>query len=150
VPDLISAHWDTSRLFRNLDEIDKATGRASMWTVREAGRKVKQQAKRTAPVYRGTNGVTRKQVAAAPLVVNHNRPVKGLYKSSIHSSKRLKKIREGEYANRIAPRGLRVHLYTGKVEQKYRVMRNAEAAVRPLVPAIAAGAWARAMQKARI
>lgn len=142
----VQARFDTSKLLRNLDAIDRATARASMWTVREAGRKTKQFARSGAPVYKGP-GLTRKQLAAGPLVSNPNRPVKGLYKASIHSSKQLKKVRPGEYANRVAPRGLRVSKYSRKVERQYHVMAAAEQRVTPLVRGIASKAWANAMKK---
>lgn len=147
MPAPVSARFDTSKLLKNLSAIDRATARASMWTVREAGRKVGQHARRTAPVYKGPRGLSRKQLAAAPLVSNPNRPVKGLFKASIHSNKQLRKVRDGVYANRVAPRGLRVSKYSRKVEAEHHVMRDAERAVRPQVPQIAARAWGRAMKK---
>lgn len=112
---------DTKRAFR---DIERHTDRATMWAVREAGRKTKQQAKRNAP------------------------KLTGRLRSSIHSSKRLK--REGtSWAVRVAPRGLEVHFYSGKAEAAHGYMRQAHEAIAPQLEAIARRAWERSSRGRR-
>lgn len=108
-------------LEREMLVIDRNVRRATMWTVREAGRKVKQQAKRNVPVKTGA------------------------LKRSIHSSKRL--IGSGTtFAVRVAPRGL---LYSGKIEARAHYMAGAYDTVTPQLAAIATVAWARATRGRR-
>lgn len=130
-----------------MSRIDRATARASMWTVREAGRKVKQEARRSAPVYKGDDAQHRLKKGAAGPMGSPNRPVSGLLRASIHSRRQLKRLGPGVYENAVAPRGLRVHLYTQRIEAQYHYMRDAYSKVAPLVPGIAARAWAKAMRK---
>lgn len=124
--------------------IDRSVDRATMWTVREAGRRVNRIARRTAPVYKGADANTLLRKGQQGPRGNPNRPVAGLYKASIHSRKRLKRTGPHEYENAVAPRGPRVRLYAGKIEAKYGVMANAKHAVDGEMYAIAERAWRRA------
>ena len=108
-----------------MKRIDRNVDRATMWTVREAGRKTKQVAKRAAP---------RKT---------------GALRASIHSSKRLTRVGVGGYRVGVAPRGEKVHLYSQKVEAKYGYMAAAQHAVDGLMRAIAERAWGRATRGRR-
>lgn len=124
--------------------IEKNTDRATMWTVREAGRRVKQAAKRAVPVYKGGGrAVTRKQAKTGGLAVNPNAPVKGLLKASISSSRRLIGS-GGTYTNRVAPRGARVRLYSQRIEARSSYMASAQSKVAGQISAIAEQAYARA------
>lgn len=109
-------------LERALDEVNRHTNRATMWAVREAGRKVKQEAKRNAP------------------------KVTGALRSSIHSSRRLRRDGPATYAVRVAPRGL---LYSGKAEALHHFMRDAYDKVAPQLHDIAARAWLRSTRRGR-
>lgn len=129
-----------------LANIDRNVDRASMWSVREAGRIVKREAMAKAPVWKG-KGVTRKQLRNGPNVVNSNAPVKGLLKASIKSRKRLKKLAPGSYENAVAPRGPRVRLYSGKAEARHGFMAASQSAATARMPAIAAKAYLRATQR---
>lgn len=103
-----------------LADIDRRTNRATMYAVREAGRKVKQEAKRDAP------------------------KVTGKLRASIHSSKRLRRDGDGTYAVRVAARGL---LYSGKAEELHHFMQRAYDTVAPQLGAIAAKAWLRTTRR---
>lgn len=139
-------HVSTAAARLALARIDRNVDRASMWTVREAGRIVKREAKAKAPVWKGP-GVTRKQLRNGPKVVSRNAPVKGLLKASIHSRKQLKKLGPGGYENAVAPRGDRVHLYSGKAEARHGYMAAASSAATARIPAIAAKAYLRATNR---
>ncbi|MCU1590087.1 MAG: hypothetical protein JWP11_1343 [Frankiales bacterium] len=134
-------------LQRELKLIDKRVERATMYAVRQGGRQVKQQAKKNAPVYQGPGAISGKQLRTGPLVVSRNAPVKGLLRSSIHSSKRLKRPAPGTYQVGVAPRGQRVHLYSAKAEARHGYMSRALDAVHPQFRAIAATAYARATRR---
>jgi len=125
-------------------DIQRRTDRATMYAVREAGRRTKRAAMAGALVYRGKDAITRK--AHRETGNPDNRPVKGLLRSSIHSSRRL--IREAaSYGVRVAPRGNRVHLYSQRIEVLTGYMRNAYDSVAPQLAEIAARAWARSTRK---
>ena len=131
--DGISAIWHgINDLQREMLRIDRSTNRATMWTVRQAGRKVKQVARRNAPVYRG-------QRADIP---------KGRLKKSISSDRRLRGG-AGTYSVRVAPRGFPASAYAAKQEMKAPYMRPAYDAVQPLLRGIAAAAWVRSTQGRR-
>lgn len=108
-----------------MKRIDRNVNRATMWTVREAGRRTKQVAKRAAP---------RKT---------------GALRGSIHSSKRLTRDGEGGYRVGVAPRGAKVHLYSQKIEAKYGYMAAGQHAVDGEMRAIAERAWVRATRGRR-
>lgn len=139
-----------------MGDMSKRTDRATMWALREAGRQVKRQARRRAPVYKGTSGA-RAQLSHAQFrrfqkatgykgSVSNNVIISGLLKNSISSSKRLKSIKTGEYALTVTPRGQRVHLYMKKIEATQPYMQPALDAVAPQVTTIHAKAWERAMR----
>ena len=113
-----------NNLEREFKRIDRSVDRATMWAVREAGRKVKQQAKRNAPKKTGR------------------------LRGSIHSSKRLRGG-AGTYSVRVAPRGTPVYLYSGKAEAKTGYMSKGYAAAAPELEAIAVRAWGRATRGRR-
>lgn len=114
----------------DLRRIDRSTDRATMWAVREAGRKVKQAAKRQAPVYKGR----RKDIP------------KGRLKKSIHSSRRLGGG-AGTYSVTVAPRGWPAKGYAPQQEARTPYMRPAFESISPQMPAIAASAWSRAIRR---
>jgi hypothetical protein len=92
-----------------------------------------------------THSRTGRQVHAGNLVEG-NMVVPGLLKDSISSSKRFK--RHGtEYGLGIAPRGPRVHLYSGKMEAKYHYMAAGYEAALHELDAVAAKAWGKAMER---
>lgn len=133
------------------------TDRATMWAVREVGRQVKKEAMRRAPVYKGQSGArvqmkmsqfrkfqkaTKYRGSVANSVV-----VSGLLKGSISASRRLQSVKTGEYSEKVGPRGQRVHLYAGKAEARQPYMKPAYDEIVPKMGAIAAGAWAKAMDR---
>lgn len=136
------------KLQREMVVMDRRVDRATMWTVREAGRDVKREAKRTAPVWKGRGrSVSQKQAKTGGLAVNPHAPVRGLYKASIGSSKKLARYGPGVYGNKVAPRGFRVHFYSSQVEAKHHVMEKALNHVRPRFRAIGQRAYARATRR---
>ena len=137
---------NTRELERAFVDINRRTERATMYAVREAGRRTKQVAKREAPVLNDKTAATRKQHAAGEA---GNRPVRGLLRASIHSSRRLTRDGLGGYAVRVAPRGARVHLYSQHIEALYSYMRKAHEAVAPELERIARTAWERSTRGRR-
>jgi hypothetical protein len=148
-----------------LADIDKRTDRATMYALRAMGRKVKQEARRRAPVYKGDRAtMSLKDVKAgrkagkvashqrvgrqvhAPNLVEGNAVVPGLLKDSISSSKRFKR-RGTEYGLGIAPRGVRVHLYSGKAEATHHYMAAGYEAALHQLDEVAAKAWGKAMER---
>jgi hypothetical protein len=116
--------------------IDKRADRGAMWAIREAGRRVKREAKREAPVYHGE-----------PDGDIDPRVIKGAYKKSIRSSKNLKRHGVGDYSLKVGPRGEKVHLYAEKVEEQYHPMTKGYERVLPQIRAIHERAWSRAIHK---
>jgi len=116
---------------RDLTVIDRGVNRATMWGLREAGRKVKQAARRQAPVYRGP----RKDVP------------KGRLKKSISSLRQLKRTADGGYSLTVAPRGYPAQAYAPKQEARTPFMQPAGRAISAQAPAIFAGAWTRATRR---
>lgn len=114
----------------DLHVIDRQVNRATMWTVREAGRKVRQAAARNAPVYKGTR-------TDVP---------KGRLKKSIHSDKGLTRV-PGGWAVRVRPRGYPAQAYAPAQEERTPFMAPAHEAVTALAPAIAERAWDRAVRR---
>lgn len=108
--------------------IDRSTNRATMWAVRQAGRRVGQVARRNAPVYQGS------------------RPdiPKGRLKRSIHSDRQLRRQGVGGYSVRVGPRGYPAQAYAPKQEARTPYMRPAYHSVVFGLDAIAADAWTRA------
>lgn len=147
---LVSVRVRTRELDRAFTEIERATRRATMWSVREGGRKTKQEAKRAAPVLTAAadaRGISRKQHAATPRGERTNAPVRGLLRASIGSSRRLYEHGPDGFSVRVAPRGDRVRLYSGQAEAKHGYMRKAYEVVAGQMHEIATRAYARAMRK---
>lgn len=118
--------------------------RAAMFTVRGAGRACAAAAKAAAPVLRaGESGATSQRAWRSGGGTVGGAPVAGLLRSSIKPSRRLKKVGD-DWSLTVGPRGLRVHLYAGKEEEREAYMQAGfEAAIAEL-PAIAEAAFARA------
>lgn len=116
--------------------IDKDVDRASMWTVRQAARKVGQYAKRAAPVYRGK---PRARYYGGAVI---DQMGKGDLKKSIHSSKRLKRV-PGGFQVTIGPRGAS-NIYAAIQEARTPFMGPAVSRVSGEIESIAATAWTRA------
>ena len=140
-----------------LKDMQTRTDRATMWAVREVGRQVKKEAMKRAPVYKGRSGArvqlkmsqfrkfqkaTRYRGSVANSVV-----VSGLLKGSISSSRRLQSVKTGEYSLKVGPRGQRVHLYASKAEARQPYMKPAYDEVALKMGEVAAGAWAKAMNR---
>jgi len=143
-------------------EIDRAADRATMYALRAVGRKVKQEARRRAPVYKGRRAtMSLKDVKAgrkagkvatharvggtvsAKNLVEGNAVVPGLLKDSISSSKRFK--REGDfYRLGIAPRGPRVHLYSARLEAQQPYMKPGWDVAQAEMEEIFVKAWTKA------
>lgn len=134
------------QLDKALTDIERRTRRATMYAVREAGRKTKQEARRNAPILAAgadKRSRSRKQAAGAGLAGNPNAPVRGLLKASIGSSKRLTQHGRDGFSVKVAPRGIRVHLYSGQAEARHGFMRKAYDTVAPQLREIAARAYTR-------
>lgn len=114
----------------DLAKIDVGVNRATMWGLRETGRKVKSAARRQAPVYNGP----RKDIP------------RGRLRNSIHSDKRLKGS-AGSYSLRVGPRGYPASAYAGKQEARKPFMAPAQAQASAQAPAIFARAWGRAARR---
>lgn len=133
---------------REFTAIERRTNRATMWAVREAGRTTAKVARRAAPVYRGatTGGKVQRKGALGP-AGNPNAPVAGLLRASIRPARRLIRHGAGEFQLNVAPRGARVHLYSGKIEGRVRYMADGQRAASARMPEIAARAWERAIRR---
>lgn len=131
---------DSSATRSALADLDRRANRATMWALREVGRRVRREARRPAPVYHGpprTADVYGTQVDVEP----------GELKKAIRSSRRLKNYGKGEYGLTVGPRGDHVHLYANKQEALTPYMKTGyEAAVRDAVE-LHAKAWERAMRR---
>jgi hypothetical protein len=138
-----------SAVFRGVSEmqaefarIDKSVDRATMYTIRQAGRKVRQYAAKQAPVYTGPprNWYYGGQVGG-PII-------KGELKKSVKSDKRLGRI-AGGYSLKVRPRGTHPRLYAGQQEARKPFMAPALSAVSGEIGAIAESAWGRAYRTAK-
>ncbi|MEU6582748.1 hypothetical protein [Nocardia sp. NPDC046763] len=136
-----SLRSDLTRWIEAKAEMDVLVDRASMWALREAGRQVKREARKLAPVYGGTTksvaiGSRRGfNVTTGPRNAEGKRGYKyvegvqpGLLQSSISPSRRLKKRGEHDYRLSVGPRGGHVHLYSGKQEGRVGYMEAGRAA----------------------
>ena len=146
----VKTWWRTTS--REMQRIEKSVDRATMYAVRQTGRRVKQEAKREAPVLKG--GISRKEFRAGWEAGRFSAggktpPIKGLLRVSIHSSKRLHQDGRGGYAVRVAPRGERVHFYSGQMESMYGYMRKAYERIAPELREVAADAWRKASRGRR-
>jgi hypothetical protein len=150
--DHVHARFVTAQLQRDMAAIERSTDRATMWALREVGRKVKQASKKRAPVYQGPR--TTALVTTGPKTPTGKRAygkrvdvVKGELKRSIGSSRRFTKHGPHEYSLRVGPRGGHVHLYAAKQEARNHFMRDAYEQVAPQIRELHAKAWTRAMRK---
>jgi hypothetical protein len=138
-------------------DMAKRTDRATMWALRETGRKIKQEARRQAPMYKGKAGRVNlrysqfrkfQKTTGYKGSINSNVVVAGLLKNSISSSKRFRREAGGSYVIKVGPRGQRTHLYAAKIEANTKAyMRPAYDAVTPQMSQIHAAAWAKAMAR---
>lgn len=139
-----------------MTDMAKRTDRATMWALRETGRKVKQEARRQAPVYKGNAGRVNlkysqfrkfQKATAYKGSISNNVVISGLLKNSISSSRRFRREAGGAYVIKVGPRGQRTHLYAAKIEANTKAyMRPALERVAPQMSAIHARAWQRAME----
>lgn len=115
-----------------LHAIDRHTDRATMYTVRQAGRVVKQVAKRTVRVYSGER-------SDIP---------RGRLKKAIHSDKRLGGG-HGTYSVKVGPRGWPVKGYAHQIEDLDHYMQAGYEAAVQQAPEIARKAWERSTRHTR-
>lgn len=150
MPDGFGVHMSGFReVERDFRDIDRHTTKATMWIVREAGRVARKEARRAAPVLKPKDGqkrITVKQVKAGG-IGKDGPPVPGLLRASIASSKRLKRPAPGTYRVGVAPRGLRVHLYSQKVEAQAGYMKAGYDAADSAMPGIAERAWSKTARR---
>lgn len=127
---------------REFARINRSMDRATMYAVRQAGRKVKQYSRKAAPVYKGPprNRWFHKQVVG-PMG-------RGDLKNSISSSKRLKRYGKDGWAVDVAPHGW-ANLYASRQEQRQPYMAPAVARVEAEMPEIARKAWESASKSRR-
>jgi hypothetical protein len=114
---------DAMRKLHNLP-VNKATQQA----LRKAARKLVQEARRRAPVYKGDD----------------NRSPSGALRGSVHQSRRIRREGIGTYSVSVGPisRG-RVQLYRGTVEARTGFMRGSYAAAAPVMEAEFVAQFAR-------
>ena len=131
---------DTRRQF---GQIDKVTARATMWTVRDLGRKTKQAAKKAAPVYKGPQRQVYKQGGGAvgPLVPR-------TLKNSIKSSRRLKTFGANGFSVKVGPRGA-AWRYGGAQEDRFHFMAEGRKAADRQAYQTGRKAWLRAIKNAQ-
>lgn len=137
--DGISARILTSDVMAKFAAIEKSADRSTMWTVRQAARKVGQYARKAAPVYTG------KPRARYYRGANIGPMAKGDLKKSIHSAKRLSRI-PGGYGVTVGPRGV-ANIYAGVQERRKPFMGPAREQVESEITAIAEQAWGRSMRR---
>jgi hypothetical protein len=130
VADSLSVKMVTEPFAKGARDMSRRVDRASMWAVREAGRRLKREAMKRAP---------RKS---------------GALRSSVHSSRRFKQSMDGSYAIKVGPRGgirnpqgASAHLYAAKQEDRTHFMHDAYEATVPELSAMHAKAWQRAMTR---
>jgi hypothetical protein len=126
---------------RDMHSIDRRVDRATMWTIREVGRRIKRSARKKAPVYRGPDRIWSVDGQTFPTI-------RGELRDSIHSSKRLRRI-PGGYSLKVGPRGGHVHLYAEQQNERTGFMDDAFAEAQPLITAIAEQAYQRATRSRR-
>jgi hypothetical protein len=127
----------------------KKMPRAAMWAVREAGRQVRKAEQAKAPVMKGggpsaktLSGLNRRKGFTVKSDA-YGRPVPGLLRASIASSKNLKQLGASSFSLKVGPRGPRVHLYAQKAEAKHGYVAAGEAVAKDALAAVAAAAFAR-------
>ena len=108
--DVFGVRIDTAATAKALKQLERDLDRASMQALRAAGRVVKQEGRKRAPVYSGDDP----------------RVPPGRLKASVHSGRRLKRLGPGSYAVNVGPWGPVVNFYRSRVGGRY--MENAHAA----------------------
>ena len=126
-----------------LDARSAKMERGAMWALRETGRVAARAAKAVTPVYKGP-GLTQKAFKADRKAAGINAPVRGLLRASIKPSRRVTSAGGAMYL-RVAPRGLRVQIYRGKIEGQVPYMEVGRAAAMAAAPAVWAEAIARSL-----
>jgi hypothetical protein len=157
MPDGFSMSMLTKPTIDAMGDMAKRTDRATMWALRETGRKIKQEARRQAPVYKGKAGRVNlkhsqfrkfQKASGYKGAISNNVVISGLLKNSISSSKRFGRAPGGAYVIKVGPRGQRTHLYAAKIEANTKAyMRPAYDRVTPMMTGIHAAAWAKAMAR---
>jgi hypothetical protein len=122
------------QMVADMARIERSTDRATMWALRQGGRKIQSYAKAAAPVYTGKPRTSQGQPV-----------LKGELKKSIKSSKRLKSAGPGSYSLKVGPRG-RPHLYAARQEARHPFMGPAVARVSGEFRGYAEQAWTRAIK----
>lgn len=130
--EMFSARIVTAPTKAAFTAIDRHTNRATMYTVRAAGRVVKQVAKRKVRVYDGPR-------TDIP---------KGRLKKSIHSDKRLGGG-QGTYSVKVGPRGWPARGYAHQIEALDGYMQAGYEAALEQAPEIARKAWERSTRHTR-
>lgn len=138
-------------------DMARRTDRATMWALRETGRKIKQEARKRAPVYKGKSGRVNlrysqfrkfQKASGYKGSISNNVVISGLLKNSISSSRRFRREAGGAYVIKVGPRGQRTHLYAAKIEANTKAyMRPAYDLVTPQMSVIHARAWEKAMSR---
>jgi hypothetical protein len=115
--------------------------RATMYALRQTGRVCSAAAKAATPVYKGP-GLTQKAYKTDRRGSGINTPVRGLLRSSIKPTRKITDAGGAMYL-RVAPRGLRVRLYRGKIAAQVPYMEEGRKAAIAAAPAI----WNSAIAK---
>ena len=129
--DSISFKLIAGDLKKEMADIDRRVDRATMWGLRDTGRVIARAARKNAPKYRGDD----------------KRAEPGLLKKSIKGSRQLKRLGRGTYAMTVGPRGGKVNLYAGKINDDGHFMAKAVDVGLASAREIHARAWERAMRK---
>lgn len=139
VADGVLFRVDVAGVRKSFARIEKSADRSTMYTVRQAARKVGQYSRRGAPVYRGK---PRDRYVGGKSV---GPMLKGDLKKSIRSQKRLKRV-PGGYAVTVGPRGI-ANVYAAAQEARRPFMAPAKAQVEGEIQSIAETAWGRSMRR---
>lgn len=127
------------KVLAELRVIDRNVDRATMWTVRQAGRKVRQYSRRAAPVYRGKPRPRTVSGQHVGLIE------KGDLRKSISSARNLRRI-PGGFSVTVGPRGVPT-VYAAIQEARRPYMAPAVSRVNGEIRQIAAVAWGRAVKR---
>src|SRR5215467_4498109 len=108
----------TEPFTRFVDDRSRRMDRAAMWAVRQAGREVKKEARRAAPVLKDPGLMSVRQIRRrvkagekASDLYNTGKPIPGLLRDSIRSSRTLARVGRHEYRLKVGPRSPRSILY---------------------------------------
>ena len=162
---------DTSEFTAFMEDRKIRMRRAAMYNVREGGRVVARAAKEKAPVlkdnryptvtamnrgmrFRAAGGIGpfpgQQALAMNPDTGQqsvYGGPVRGLLRASIKPSRQLRRIGLDTFALKVGPRGLRVHLYSQKQEDRYYYMEAGFHAVEAQMAIICQRSYARAWSR---